>query len=207
MTELPPKDERFAGIRRDAQRRLEQEDHDRQAIEDHDRQVAQAKRLAAAAARRIEAEAEVFLSRRAPLRLANELKVKDVRAEANYQFRSYLFLGLSILGLTFFVTYGAREIVLASLTVALLLLMSALAGLWAIFLGFEKHRRGMLAAVQIKQLAEAEEEVAQESAIEEARAALQKATSGRAAYRSATSGKLVIRQSSKGRPVRTHRGK
>lgn len=207
MTELPPEDERIAAIRRDAQRRLEQEDRDREAIEEHDRQVAEAMRRASAVARRIEAEADDLVSRRAPIRLANDLKVKEVRAEASYQLRSYMFLGLSILGLTFFVTYGAREIVLASLTVALLLLMSALAGLWAMYLGYEKYERGVHAAAQIKEQAEVEERAYREAAIQEARSGLQKATSGRAAYRSARSGKLVVRQSSKGRPARTYRGK
>jgi hypothetical protein len=163
MTAPPPEDEQILALRRDAQRRLE--------AEERAQQVAAAAEDASAELRHHADVVTKQLEQSLPVSdlLAHEFEVRDVQAEARYQRGSYTFLGLSILMLTFFVGYGARGLLLQSLTVSLLLLMSGLAGIWSLILAFEKYKRGMLLAEHIMQVAEVEElELKQEAAIEAA---------------------------------------
>lgn len=207
MTEHPPEDERILAIRRDAQRRLEAEDRAR-------REGPSPEAIAAEARRRVEElSALAKLARSSEpaadptddqvSRIAYEFEAQDAEAEAHYQRRSYFFLGLSILVLTFFVGYGADRLVSESLTVAVLLLMSGLAGVWSILLAREKYRRGMLVAEHIRQTRDVEEQAHKDVTFEAARAAVRRAASS---SRTSSSRAKVIREHAGTRTGRTYRG-
>lgn len=169
MTEKPREDQRIEALGLDGQRRLYEEDlqglqrrlQQQSSVAD---EVHQALLALAEQVNRFEAENVPDPENKGRF-FHLHLDAEDAYADAKYQRRSYLFLGMSVLALTVFVGYGARDLLLQSLTVALLLIISALAGVWAIFLASEKYKRGMLVADHISQIAAIEQEAQKQAAV------------------------------------------